>query len=50
MRAFTGVSGSGKSPLVFDTIYTEAQRELISHLPAHRASSRLIHAPPLDAG
>ena len=24
--AFTGVSGSGKSSLVFDTIYTEAQR------------------------
>lgn len=27
--AFTGVSGSGKSSLVFDTIYTEAQRQLI---------------------
>lgn len=26
---FTGVSGSGKSSLVFDTIYTEAQRQLI---------------------
>lgn len=24
--AFTGVSGSGKSSLLFDTIYTEAQR------------------------
>ncbi|NCB98773.1 MAG: ATP-binding cassette domain-containing protein, partial [Bacteroidia bacterium] len=23
---FTGVSGSGKSSLLFDTIYTEAQR------------------------
>jgi excinuclease UvrABC ATPase subunit len=26
---FTGVSGSGKSSLVFDTIYTEAERQLI---------------------
>ena len=26
---FTGVSGSGKSSLVFDTIYSEAQRQLI---------------------
>ncbi|MBT3274371.1 MAG: excinuclease ABC subunit UvrA, partial [Spirochaetales bacterium] len=26
---FSGVSGSGKSSLVFDTIYTEAQRQLI---------------------
>ncbi len=26
---FTGVSGSGKSSLAFDTIYTEAQRQLI---------------------
>lgn len=29
MVAFTGVSGSGKSSLLFDTIYTEAQRQLI---------------------
>ncbi len=26
---FTGVSGSGKSSLLFDTIYTQAQRQLI---------------------
>jgi excinuclease UvrABC ATPase subunit len=26
---FTGVSGSGKSSLLFDTIYTEAQRQLV---------------------
>ena len=26
---FTGISGSGKSSLVFDTVYTEAQRQLI---------------------
>jgi len=27
--AVTGVSGSGKSSLIFDTVYTEAQRQLI---------------------
>lgn len=26
---FTGVSGSGKSSLLFDTVYTEAQRQLV---------------------
>ena len=26
---FSGVSGSGKSSLVFDTLYTEAQRQLV---------------------
>ncbi len=26
---FTGVSGSGKSSLVFDTLHTEAQRQLV---------------------
>src|SRR3712207_4653961 len=30
----TGVSGSGKSSLVFDTIATEAQRQLHETLPA----------------
>ncbi len=29
MVVFTGVSGSGKSSLLFDTVYTEAQRQLI---------------------
>jgi len=29
MVVFTGVSGSGKSSLVFDTLHTEAQRQLI---------------------
>jgi excinuclease UvrABC ATPase subunit len=27
--AFTGVSGSGKSSLLFDTVFTEAQRQLV---------------------
>ena len=29
---FTGVSGSGKSSLLFDTIYTEARRQLIENI------------------
>ena len=32
--AFTGVSGSGKSSLLFDTIYREAQRQLIETFSA----------------
>ena len=41
VTVFTGVSGSGKSSIVFDTIASEAQRQLyenfsyfIPHLPA----------------
>jgi excinuclease ABC subunit A len=32
---FTGVSGSGKSSLAFDTIYVEGQRRYIESLPTH---------------
>ena len=32
---FTGVSGSGKSSLAFDTIYTEGQRRYIESLSAY---------------
>ncbi len=32
---FTGVSGSGKSSLAFDTIYAEGQRRYIESLPAY---------------
>ncbi len=34
LNAVTGVSGSGKSSLVFDTIAAEAQRQLHETLPA----------------
>jgi excinuclease UvrABC ATPase subunit len=34
MVVFCGVSGSGKSSLVFDTLYTEAQRQLIETFSA----------------
>lgn len=46
---FTGVSGSGKSSLVFDTIYTEAQRQLIETFGSF-ARKRLpkLSRPPVD--
>ncbi len=32
---FTGVSGSGKSSLVFDTIYAEGQRRYVESLSSY---------------
>ena len=48
--AFTGVSGSGKSSLVFDTISTEAQRQLVETFSTY-ARRRLpqLTRPPVDA-
>lgn len=47
---FTGVSGSGKSSLVFDTIYTEAQRQLIETFSsfARRRLPKLTR-PPVES-
>ena len=47
---FTGVSGSGKSSLVFDTIYTEAQRQLVETFSSF-ARSRMpkLTKPDIDA-
>ncbi|MBM3193778.1 MAG: excinuclease ABC subunit UvrA [Chlamydiae bacterium] len=45
---FTGVSGSGKSSLAFDTIYTEGQRRYIDSLSAH-AKRYLGNLPKPDA-
>ena len=36
---FTGLSGSGKSSLAFDTIYAEGQRRYESRCPPTHASS-----------
>ncbi len=49
MVVFTGVSGSGKSSLVFDTICAEAQRQLIETFSAY-ARRRLpkISRPDVD--
>jgi len=47
---FTGVSGSGKSSLAFDTIYTEGQRRYIEALePAARRFLSQRSKPDLDA-
>jgi excinuclease UvrABC ATPase subunit len=47
--AFTGVSGSGKSSLVFDTIYAEAQRQLLETFSSY-AQSRMpkMSKPDVD--
>ena len=46
---FTGVSGSGKSSLVFDTIYTEAQRQLIETFSSFaRARMPKLSRPPVE--
>jgi excinuclease UvrABC ATPase subunit len=49
MTVFTGVSGSGKSSLVFDTVCTEAQRQLIETFSAF-ARKRLpkLSRPEVD--
>ena len=45
---FTGVSGSGKSSLVFDTIYTEGQRRYLEAL-SHQTRRGLVELPKPDA-
>lgn len=46
---FTGVSGSGKSSLVFDTIYTEAQRQLVETFSSFaRARLPKLSRPDVD--
>jgi len=45
---FTGVSGSGKSSLAFDTIYVEGQRRYIESL-SHQARRNLASLPKPEA-
>jgi len=46
---FTGVSGSGKSSLLFDTIYTEAQRQLVETFSTFaRARMPKLSRPDVD--
>src|SRR5436853_7188326 len=46
----TGVSGSGKSSLAFDTIYAEAQRRYVESLSAYaRQFLGLMEKPDVDA-
>ena len=45
----TGLSGSGKSSLAFDTIYAEAQRRYVESLSAYaRQFLELMQKPDVD--
>ena len=47
---FTGVSGSGKSSLVFDTIYAEGQRRYVESLSSYaRQFLERINKPDVDS-
>ena len=46
---FTGISGSGKSSLAFDTIYAEGQRRYVESLSAYaRQFLSMMEKPDLD--
>src|SRR5690348_14098706 len=50
LTVVTGVSGSGKSSLVFDTIYAEGQRRYVESLSAYaRQFLERIEKPDVDA-
>ena len=50
MIAFTGLSGSGKSSLAFDTIFAEGQRRYVESLSAYaRQFLGQLHKPDVDA-
>ena len=42
----TGVSGSGKSSLAFDTIYAEGQLRYVESLSAHTGRRPATRTPP----
>src|SRR4026209_1047385 len=47
---FTGLSGSGKSSLAFDTIYAEGQRRYVESLSAYaRQSLSMMEKPDVDS-
>lgn len=49
LAVFTGVSGSGKSSLVFDTIYAEGQRRYVESLSAYaRQFLERMNKPEVD--
>jgi len=50
MIAFTGLSGSGKSSLAFDTIFAEGQRRYVESLSAYaRQFLGQLDKPDVDA-
>ncbi|MCH7632860.1 MAG: excinuclease ABC subunit A, partial [Planctomycetes bacterium] len=49
MTVITGLSGSGKSSLAFDTIYAEGQRKYVESLSAHaRQFLEQMQKPDVD--
>src|SRR5260370_12472745 len=49
LTVFTGVSGSGKSSLAFDTIYAEGRRRYLETLPGEaRALFEQVQRPEVD--
>jgi excinuclease ABC subunit A len=50
LTVITGLSGSGKSSLAFDTIYAEGQRRYVESLSAYaRQFLELMHKPDMDS-
>ena len=50
LTVLTGLSGSGKSSLAFDTIYAEGQRRYVESLSAYaRQFLELMQKPDLDS-
>src|SRR5690606_41930240 len=50
LTVFTGLSGSGKSSLAFDTIYAEGQRRYVESLSAYaRQFLGLMEKPDVDS-
>ena len=45
----TGLSGSGKSSLAFDTIYAEGQRRYVESLSAYACAIGTMQTPAFDA-
>ena len=49
MIVFTGISGSGKSSLAFDTIFAEGQRRYVESLSSYaRQFIRQMQKPDVD--
>src|SRR6186997_2148070 len=50
ITCITGLSGSGKSSLAFDTIYAEGQRRYVESLPAYaRQFLQMMEKPDVDS-
>lgn len=48
LTCVTGVSGGGKSSLVYDTIYAESQREFLESMSGNMYGQKLMDKPKVD--